>query len=72
MGAKPGNQNARVNGRHPGMVVRLRTPDVDLLYDFFALEGNVEPTRLEIQDAVAYAIRQVYGRRIEDNEILIV
>ena len=71
MAAPKGNQNARAKGNHPSMVIRLSTPTVDLLYEYFALEGNPEPTRQEMQDAVAYAIRQVYGRRIEDQQAII-
>jgi len=61
MGAKNGNRNA-VKGKHPGVVIRLKAPAIDLLYDALALEGNTEPTREDLQNAVYYAIRQVYGR----------
>ncbi len=71
MAAPQGNQNARVNGKHPGMVVRLKTPTVDLLYEFFALNGNPEPTRVQIQDAIDYAVLQVYGRKLEDERAAI-
>ena len=70
MGAPKGNKNAKA-GKHPGLVIRLNVPTVDLLHDFFALEGNPEPTREEIQDAVAYAVRQVYGRKIEESGAII-
>jgi hypothetical protein len=39
--------------------------------DYFALEGNPEPTRRELQDAVYYAVQQVYGRKIEDAQAMI-
>jgi hypothetical protein len=72
MGARKGNQNAKVDGKHPGMVIRLKTPTVDILCDFFALEGNTEPTREDIQNAVDYAVRQVYGRQVEEKDGVII
>lgn len=72
MGAKPGNKNAKVEGQHPSMIVRLKTPTIDLLMEYFALEGNAQPSRGEIQDAIDYAIRQAYGRKIEDQGAIIV
>lgn len=54
------------------MIIRLNTPTVDLLYDALALEGNPEPTRIDLQDAVAHAVRQVYGRKIEDDKAIII
>jgi hypothetical protein len=69
-GAPIGNQNAKA-GKHSGLVIRLNVPTIDLLYDYFALEGNPEPTREEMQDAVAYAVRQVYGRKIEESGAMI-
>lgn len=54
----------------PAMLVPLQKPDVDLLYDFFMQQGNPEPTRLELQDAVLFAVRQVYGREVEEGSMM--
>lgn len=70
-GAPVGNQNARL-GEHSGTTIRLNVATIDLLYEFFASEGNVEPSREDIQNAVYYAIRQVYGRQLEDQKAVIV
>jgi len=70
-GAPPGNKNAEKPGEHESVVIRIKKPDVDLLYDFFMQQGVPFPTRAELQDAVLFAIKQVYGRRSEDQKAMI-
>ena len=70
MPAPKGNQNAR-RGKHPRLQVGLSGPTIDLIYESLAMEGNVSPTNEEIRDAIYYAIRQVYGRRVEDAKAII-
>lgn len=72
MPAPIGNKNARgqrVKHRRKG--ISLSGPTLDLLYEALALEGNADPSSAEITDAVAYAVRQVYGRRIEAQRAII-
>lgn len=71
MAAPKGNENAKL-GKHSGVVIRLNVVSTDLLYDFFASEGNAEPTREDFQNAVYYALRQVYGRKLEEDEAIII
>lgn len=71
-GAPAGNRNASAPGQHSSVLVRITKPDVDLLYAFFLQEGNPEPTRLDLQEAVLHAVRQVYGRKLEDEAAMIV
>lgn len=65
-----GNQNARTS-EHGSMVVRLMGTDVDLLFDFFASEGNMDPTSTDFAHAIHYAIAQVFGRKIEHDQATI-
>ena len=69
MPAPKGNQNAR-RGKHSRVQVGLSGPTVDLIYEALAMEGNIDPSNDEIRDAIYYAIRQVYGRRIEEGAII--
>lgn len=69
-GAPKGNQNAKT-GKHSGVVIRLNVPTADILYEFFLLEGNAEPSREDLQNAVFYAVQKVYGRQVEDKAIII-
>ncbi len=69
-GAPKGNQNARL-GKHPRKLIGLSGPTLDLVYEALALDGNADPSTDEIRDAVYYAVRQVYGRRIEGAAIII-
>lgn len=70
MAAPKGNQNAK-QGKHSAVVIRLNVASTDLLCEFFASEGNPEPTREDFQNAVYYALRQVYGKQLEDQAIII-
>jgi len=70
MPAPKGNQNAR-RGKHPRVQVGLSGPTIDLIYESLALEGNGRPTNEEIRDAIYYAIRQVYGQRVQDQRAII-
>ena len=70
MGAAKGNKNAK-RGNHSGVVIRLNVASTDLLYEFFCLEGNSKPDREDFQNAVYYALKQVYGRKLEDETIII-
>lgn len=70
MAAPKGNKNAK-QGKHSGVVIRLNVPSTDLLCEFFASEGNPEPSREDFQNAVYYALKQVYGKRLEDDEAII-
>ena len=65
-----GNQNASKSD-HGSKVVRLKAVDVDLLFDFFASEGNVDPTGHDFANAIHYALMQVYGRKIERDQAVI-
>jgi hypothetical protein len=65
-----GNQNARTS-EHGSMVVRLMGTDVDLLFDFFASEGNMDPTSADFAHAIHYALGQVYSRKIEHDQATI-
>lgn len=69
-GAPHGNKNARL-GKSPGLVIRLDVATADLLRDVLALDGNTDPTREDLQNAVYYAVRRVYGRKQEDNAIIL-
>lgn len=70
MGARKGNQNAR-RGTHSRVLIGVSGPTVDLIYEHLALEGNADPSNNEIRDAIYYAIRQVYSRKIEDQKAII-
>lgn len=70
MGAKKGNTNAKI-GVHPGIVIRLDVPATDLLYEYFASQGNPEPSRDDLQNAVYYALRQVYDKQMERDTAII-
>ncbi len=48
----------------------LSGPTLELLHDALAMEGNISPSKQEIADAVYYAIRTVYGRRIEEQQAI--
>lgn len=62
-----GNQNAKTS-EHGSKVIRLSGVDVDLLYDFFASEGNIDPSMIDFAHAIHYAITQVYGRKLENEQ----
>jgi hypothetical protein len=70
MAAPRGNKNAKRN-KHLGVLLRINGPTTDLIYDFLASEGNINPSVQEIKDAIYYAIRQVYGRKLEEQEAII-
>ena len=65
-----GNHNARTS-KHGSKVVRLKAADVDLLFDFFVSEGNLDPTAHDFANAIHYALVQVYGRKIERDQATI-
>lgn len=65
-----GNQNARTS-EHGSKVVRLIGADVDLLYDFFASEGNMDPTARDFANAIHYALVQVYRRKMENDQVMV-
>ena len=65
-----GNTNAK-RGEHSGRVIRLSVADTDLLYDFFASEGNSNPSSIDFVNAMHYALVQTYGRKLEDQQSLI-
>lgn len=67
MAAKKGNQNARIPGEHDSVLIRIVKPDIDLVYNALVSNGKINPSRSQIQDAVLYAIRQVYGQGSRDN-----
>lgn len=69
-GAPRRNQNAKA-GKHSGIIIRLNVASTDLLCEFFASEGNPDPSREDFQNAVYYALRQVYGRQRENGAIII-
>lgn len=52
-------------------VIRLSGTDTELLFDFFASEGNLDPTPHDFTMAVHYAISRVYGRKLEDDQAII-
>lgn len=72
MGAKLGNQNATKSKKgRKSAVVRISVDTMDIICDALALEGNVDPSRNDIKNAVAYAVRQIYGRRLENDQAMI-
>lgn len=71
MGARPGNKNAQ-KGRHGRKQIGLSGPTLDLIYDALALEGNYDPSSEDIRHAVYYAVRQIYGRKIEHEQAIII
>jgi hypothetical protein len=66
-----GNHNARTS-EHGSKVVRLKAADVDLLFDVFASEGNINPTAHDFANAIHYALVQVYRRKVENDQAIIV
>jgi hypothetical protein len=70
-GAPKGNQNARIS-RIGSVIIRLDATNANLLSDFFASEGNTDPTREDFQNAVYHAIRQIYGKKLEDDQTIII
>lgn len=62
-----GNTNAK-RSEYEGKVVRLSGADTGLLYDFFATEGNMDPSTADFGNAIHYALIKVYGRKVEDEE----
>jgi hypothetical protein len=70
-GASYGNENALKNTR-PRKLIGISGATLDMIYDALALEGNGDPSGEEIRDAVYYAVRQVYGRKMEDAQAIII
>lgn len=70
MAAPKGNQNARL-GKHSGVIIRLNVASTDLLHEYFAMQGNAEPSREDLQHAVYYALQQVYGKPLERDKAII-
>ncbi len=65
-----GNHNARTS-EHGSKVVRLKAADVDLLFAVFASEGTMDPTAHDFANAIHYALVQVYGRKLERDQAII-
>lgn len=70
MGAPKGNNNAKLGG-HSGVIIRLNVASTDLLMEYFASQGNAQPSRIDIQNTVYYALQQVYGRPMERDGAII-
>src|SRR5579885_1552161 len=66
-----GGGSAPSAAKHPRIAVSFSGPILDLIYDALALEGNADPTPQQIADAAYYAVRTVYGKRIEDQKAII-
>ena len=72
MGAPKGNKNAQKSKKgHDRRLISVSGTTLDLVYEALALEGNFEPDGEAIKNAIYYAVRLVYGRRLENDQAII-